>query len=282
MKKILPLIIILLFVFKKGHSQTNVYQPFPQDSAVWLYIFSTPNGETWTYYMWIGQTTVNSKTYTQMYQSVGNALGQSVNAVNWNHVGAIRQDIPNEKTYQIDLYGVETDVSISQHLVVGDTMLPISSPPKIIKSIDSTLIYNKYHKVYNSQDSLNLNSQSYIVGVGELSSSNPLGHNGLACFTVNNINDGGPQFCQLASINKFQNPSLLAIYPNPAQNNFTIEVSGKEKQTLQLFDINGRLVLTQTMQNKTNIDVSNFNAGVYNLSLISNEGMTNKKVLIIK
>ena len=79
-------------------------------------------------------------------------------------------------------------------------------------------------------------------------------------------------------------PSILKlnIYPNPNSGKFTIETNENEKQTLQLFDINGRLVLTQTMQNKTIIDVSNLNEGVYNLSLISNEGVVNKRVIIVK
>ena len=83
-------------------------------------------------------------------------------------------------------------------------------------------------------------------------------------------------------IEQYNVAELVTISPNPNNGNFTVEVSGNQKQTLQLFDINGRLVLTQTMQNKTTIDVSNFNAGVYNLSLISNEGVVNKRVIIVK
>jgi hypothetical protein len=75
--------------------------------------------------------------------------------------------------------------------------------------------------------------------------------------------------------------SNMAVYPNPAQNNFTIETNTTQKQTLQVFDVNGKLVLTQSIFGKTIIDVSNLNAGLYNLSLITNEGVVNKRLVVV-
>jgi hypothetical protein len=284
MKKLLLLIIGLVFVCKVGRTQTNVYQPFPQDSAVWLYIFSTPSGETWTYTKWLGTTVINSKTYTQVYQSAGNAIGQYANTVNWNYTGGIRQDIPNEKIYQIDGNGIEHDISVSQHLVVGDTMPQTGSSPMLITSIDSALVYGIYHKVYHSQNAFS--SEAYIVGVGVSSSSTPAGYNNLACFTINNINQPGsstPPFCKLTSINQFKNnQSNIFIYPNPAQNNFTIETTSTDKQTLQVFDVTGKLVLSQLINGTTTINTSHLSEGIYNLSIISNRAVLNKRLVIVK
>ena len=83
-------------------------------------------------------------------------------------------------------------------------------------------------------------------------------------------------------IAQYNSVELVTISPNPNNGNFTVEVSSKEKQTLQMFDINGRLVLSQTMQNKITVDLSNLNEGVYNISLISDQGVVNKRVIIIK
>ncbi|HXU27115.1 MAG TPA: T9SS type A sorting domain-containing protein [Bacteroidia bacterium] len=74
----------------------------------------------------------------------------------------------------------------------------------------------------------------------------------------------------------------FTTYPNPAQNNFTVEVSNNDKQTLQLFDVNGKLVLTQTINGKTNIDATNLSAGVYNLNITSSNGLANKRLVIVK
>jgi hypothetical protein len=87
---------------------------------------------------------------------------------------------------------------------------------------------------------------------------------------------------QTGGINKYNNLETVSIYPNPAQNNFTVETNATEKQTLQLFDVNGRLVLAQTINEKTIIDAGNLNAGVYSLSIISKEAVVTKKIIIVK
>jgi hypothetical protein len=74
----------------------------------------------------------------------------------------------------------------------------------------------------------------------------------------------------------------INIYPNPAQNNFTIETTSTEKQTLNIFDVNGNLVLQQTIQNKTAIDVSNLSNGVYYASIINKNSTTTQKLIIVK
>ncbi|HTA61895.1 MAG TPA: T9SS type A sorting domain-containing protein [Bacteroidia bacterium] len=74
----------------------------------------------------------------------------------------------------------------------------------------------------------------------------------------------------------------LKIYPNPNDGNFIIEPNSSAKQTLQLYDANYRLILSQVLTGKTVIDVSDLNNGVYNLSLISSESVLSKRMIIIK
>ncbi|HXU26813.1 MAG TPA: T9SS type A sorting domain-containing protein, partial [Bacteroidia bacterium] len=76
--------------------------------------------------------------------------------------------------------------------------------------------------------------------------------------------------------------SVIKIYPNPAQNNFVIETNINEKQNIMVFDINGKLVLSQTINGTTNIDASNFGAGVYNISILNSTGVTNRRLIIVK
>jgi hypothetical protein len=74
----------------------------------------------------------------------------------------------------------------------------------------------------------------------------------------------------------------LKLYPNPAQTNFIIETNNTDKQTLQLFDVNGKLVLIQTINGKTNIDATNLAEGIYNLSLINTNSVVNKRLVIVR
>ena len=72
------------------------------------------------------------------------------------------------------------------------------------------------------------------------------------------------------------------IYPNPNNGSFVIEPNSNTIQTIQMYDVNGKIVLSQTITGKTNIDASSLNEGVYNISLISNEGVVNKRVVIVR
>jgi len=76
--------------------------------------------------------------------------------------------------------------------------------------------------------------------------------------------------------------SNYKIYPNPAQNNFIIETGSTDKQTISLYDVNGRLILSQAIQNKTSIDVSTLTPGVYNVSIANIEGIINKRLVIVR
>jgi sugar lactone lactonase YvrE len=86
-----------------------------------------------------------------------------------------------------------------------------------------------------------------------------------------------------AGIEEFaDNKGQINIYPNPNNGSFVIEPNSAIKQTLQVYDVNGKLVLNQTINGKTTIDASSLNEGVYNISLTSNEGVVNKRVVIVK
>ncbi|HTA63022.1 MAG TPA: T9SS type A sorting domain-containing protein [Bacteroidia bacterium] len=76
--------------------------------------------------------------------------------------------------------------------------------------------------------------------------------------------------------------ATFQIYPNPAQNIFTIETSSADKQTVLVFDVNGKQVLQQTINGTTNIDASNLSAGVYNISITNNQSTKNKRLVIVK
>ncbi|MFI5141937.1 MAG: T9SS type A sorting domain-containing protein [Bacteroidia bacterium] len=76
---------------------------------------------------------------------------------------------------------------------------------------------------------------------------------------------------------------LVNIYPNPNNGTFTIETGSNEKPTtVMLYDVTGKLVLQQSIIGKTTINSGNLSAGIYNLSLISNGAVTNKRLIIEK
>ena len=74
----------------------------------------------------------------------------------------------------------------------------------------------------------------------------------------------------------------VSIYPNPSNGSFIIELNSTTKQTLQIFDVNGKLVLSQIINGKTSINASSLNEGVYNLTLIEDNGIINKRLVIVR
>ena len=94
---------------------------------------------------------------------------------------------------------------------------------------------------------------------------------------VNVINSNATGIAQISGLN-----TNISIYPNPNNGSFVIEPNSATKQTMQVYDVNGKLILSQTITGKTTIDAGNLNEGVYNISIISNEGVVNKRLVIVR
>ena len=80
----------------------------------------------------------------------------------------------------------------------------------------------------------------------------------------------------------FEGSNALKIYPNPNDGSFVIEPGNTMQQTVQLYDISGKLVLSRTINGKTNIDAGNLNNGVYNICISSANGTVNKRLVIAR
>ena len=91
------------------------------------------------------------------------------------------------------------------------------------------------------------------------------------------------EYSQVVSVKENFKEQLATVYPNPSNGLFTIELSTKEKQNLQLFDMSGNVVLSQTIENgKATIDANYLAAGIYNISIKGNDSVSNKKLVIVK
>ncbi len=62
--------------------------------------------------------------------------------------------------------------------------------------------------------------------------------------------------------------SNIKIYPNPTNNNINIEgLTKNENNAIQIFDVQGKLVITKTINEKGTIDLSELNNGVYVINI---------------
>lgn len=81
----------------------------------------------------------------------------------------------------------------------------------------------------------------------------------------------------------------ISIYPNPGSNNFNVNVISQNSETLelQLFDVNGKVVLKQTEKtlpgvNRLYLNTENISSGLYILKCLGNQSNFNQKLIIEK
>ena len=90
------------------------------------------------------------------------------------------------------------------------------------------------------------------------------------------------QNCTSLSVSEFNLASQYSIYPNPANNE--INISSKKnfgEVVVTLTDINGRQVLTQTVELKDsiNINIDALQSGMYILTIKGENIITNDKII---
>ena len=75
----------------------------------------------------------------------------------------------------------------------------------------------------------------------------------------------------------------LEVYPNPAVDEVRIKLSAKlQAHSLRLIDINGKVLLPPSSQvpfQETNLNLKHLNTGTYILSIDTNEGVLQQKIV---
>ena len=103
-----------------------------------------------------------------------------------------------------------------------------------------------------------------------------------------NINNNRVQ-----GIKQFANSNEVSIYPNPASTmlNLTLRQAQGTTANVEIYNTIGECIYRQTLQptptpskegNSFAIDVANLAEGIYNISISSNEGGMNKRVVIVR
>ena len=79
-----------------------------------------------------------------------------------------------------------------------------------------------------------------------------------------------------------QTDNLFSMYPNPSNNGiFKLSISDKERVSLQIFDLSGRLVTKKDdLRNNDEIDVSHYHRGIYIAKISSGRNISSIKLLV--
>ena len=72
----------------------------------------------------------------------------------------------------------------------------------------------------------------------------------------------------------------VSIYPNPTSGNVTLDLSGLNAKTVELFSMNGQLLNTVVPTDETmTLSLSQYAAGIYFVRIHSDNGVTTQKIV---
>lgn len=135
----------------------------------------------------------------------------------------------------------------------------------VLFDLSAAFMNNGAYGYLKSTDSNPFNSASSLLFRGEMvylnihTAANPNGeirgqvNRGELCSSVS-----------LAGIEDNEESEIFAIFPNPAQNELTLQFKDASAKTISITDVSGKSVLeVSANQNTKTVDVSSLNAGVY-------------------
>ena len=93
-------------------------------------------------------------------------------------------------------------------------------------------------------------------------------------------NDGKSTISGVRSVDVRNAAGFVSIYPNPVSQ--ILFINGNELSSVNLYDINGRLLRSYKGQQFLEINVSSLNEGVYIVSAQKNDGTKESKTIIVK
>jgi len=73
-----------------------------------------------------------------------------------------------------------------------------------------------------------------------------------------------------------------SISPNPCNGNFTITTNSNTNQTVKMYDIVGRMIFNLTINGTTAIIADSLKQGVYDISITTNTGVINKRLVVVR
>lgn len=73
--------------------------------------------------------------------------------------------------------------------------------------------------------------------------------------------------------------TFASVYPNPVNDLLTVTLSDLDNAQFELMDVQGKMIMSSTINNGEQIDMSNLESGIYFVRLISNENRMIKRVV---
>jgi hypothetical protein len=87
---------------------------------------------------------------------------------------------------------------------------------------------------------------------------------------------------KITAVMNHEQDNFVKIYPNPATDQFTVELGSQSvsKSQIEIIDITGRIVIAQDFSTRSsNVDISQLSAGEYIVRITDDQGFLVSKIL---
>ena len=171
---------------------------------------------------------------------------------------------------------VAADTTKKEEPVIERTIEQIKKPENVIKG--NAIVTNDIVGVTNTNNIIKGDVICTIDKTVEHKES-------VKPITINPVSEVLKKDSVIAGVERIKdNLTQTIIYPNPSNGNFLIETNILTKQTVNVLDENGRVVLTQNITSTSNIDGSSLKVGVYNVIIKDNSSgdIIKKRIVIVK
>ncbi|MES2760605.1 MAG: T9SS type A sorting domain-containing protein [Bacteroidota bacterium] len=275
--KLHKLFIIALVICNTAFSQTNVYKPFPENSAIWHVSKNSTSGLNYYNYKTSGDTLIGAYTYKKVLYAYNTSPGP-FNFSSYTFKFAYRNDSINRKVYYLDVTGgANTDLLwYDFNLNIGDTVPGTFSygrsdisTDRVVQSIDSVLICGSYHKRFNFN--CTDNESDLVEGVGFMDHFVHSYRNNECPFEPVEVYYTGFSTCYFTSVQEHLTDSQIRIFPNPVS--AELKISGSLKLIEYAITNNvGETVLKGSAIDIQSIKVSSLSDGLYIIKVLDKSG----------
>ncbi len=206
---------------------------------------------------------------------------QSLSSINFADNTALTS-LSVSQTPQIDQIEFNDALNLSS-LLIRDTA---------VFSLDLSTYVNLTDVFVDNNQLVELNVKNGTNNI--LTQFNASGNTNLSCIQVDNEIDANAgnavygtwqkdagatysQDCVVLSVNDLY-INNTELYPNPVKDKFSLQLNNMQAKKVEVHDINGRLIKTFTSEQE-HYFISELNKGIYFVSITTNKGKLNKKII---
>lgn len=186
--------------------------------------------------------------------------------------------------------------TLTSNVALFNVNIPIALPINILsfnatkseQNVELDWVVNQeknfsHFEVFHSNDGYNFNQIGKVNSTNSNFETNTYQfvdsklNSGISFYKLKIVdNDGTYSWSKIVTIENNNKPNKISIFPNPAHSFVNINMGelALENFTLQVIDISGKVILSETNSNLNseilNIDLSDFSNGIYSIKILSN------------